>query len=198
MTLRVEYGYSETSDMISDTDFLPDGKMNEKNEYEYDNQGRVTGGKSYDAENKVTGSFVFSHSDDHKKIEFQKYTPSDSLDYKLIYTYETNFDLQDYSTAEKTDPAGNLQMKVIKQFYPDGKVSKKAIFNEKSELTVFFKYFYDEKGNTTRIEKYKADGSLEWTDRLSYDDKGICTGLESYDDQNKLTTIIKYTSEKYQ
>lgn len=193
LDLRVEYGYSATGDMISDTDFEPNGTMVEKNVYDYDKQGRVVSGISYDKNNEITGTFTIVHSTDKKKVEFLKYNPDKSADYQLVYTYAADYDKEDYSEAVKYNAEGKIQMKVTRTYNEKGMATEKAVYGEDLNLMFTFKYEYDKKGNLSQITKVKADGTTEWKDIYSNNDYGIATGLKSYDAEGTLKTEVIYS-----
>jgi len=197
LDLRVEYRYSASGDMISDTDYEPGGAMAEKNVYEYDSKGRVVSGISYDNKNEVTGTFKIVHSSDKKKVEFLKFQPDKSPEYTLIYTYTGNYDKEDYSAAVKYDPEGNVQMKVTKKHNNKGLTTEKAVYGSDEKLMFTFNYEYDSKGNLTLVTKVLPDGKTEWKDIYTNNNKGICTGLKSYDGDGNLKTEVFYEIESY-
>lgn len=198
LDLRVEYGYSATDDMISDTDFDPTGVMAEKNVYDYDKQGRVVSGTSYDKNNEITGTFRIDHSADKKKVEFIKFNSDKSADYRLVYTYAADYDKEDYAEAIKYDAEGKIQMKVTRTYNEKGMATEKAVYGEDLNLMFTFKYEYDNKGNLSQITKIKADGTTEWKDVYSNKDNGIATGLKSYDADGILKTEVIYTFEYFE
>lgn len=197
LDLRVEYGYSAKGDMISDTDFEPDGSMAEKNVYEYDKEGRVVSGISYDSKNEVTGTFKIVHSADKKKVEFLKFKSDKSPEYTLVYSYTTDYDKEDYSSAVKYDADGKVQMKVTKKHNKDGMTTEKVVYGSDENLMLTFKYEYDSKGNLTMVTKVLPDGKTEWKDIYTNNNYGICTGLKSYDGEGILKTEVFYEMEMY-
>lgn len=197
LKLRVEYGYSKSVDMISDTDFNSEGNVTEKNVYKFDKQGRVVSGKSYD-KNSLSGSFRFVHSKDKKQIEFFKFTPDKELEYKLIYSYSENYDIQDYIEVKKILPDGTTEMTVTKEYDKLTQVVKKSVFGSDGKLIYFFEYYYDDMGNNIKISRITPDGNLEKYDVFFYDPNGNITQRESYNSENELQSVIVYKFQYFE
>ena len=195
VTERVEYTFDLNNNMLSDIDNSADGKMIEKNSYSYDNEGRVISGNCFDDKEQLTAFFVYDKSTDKKSITFLKYKEKDSLDYKIEYLYNSDFDKTDFTEANKYDSKNNLTMRVIKTLNADGKQTEKAIYGGDLALMYTFYYEYDDKGNYSAISKKKPDGTTEWKDLYSYDKYGNCTEINSFDSNDKLKSVIKYSYE---
>jgi hypothetical protein len=197
LELRVEYGYSKQGDMTTDTDYNPAGKMIEKNMFKYDKQGRVIGGKSYD-KRKLSATFQFVHADNKKSIEFLKFQPRKELEYKLIYTYNNDFDTEDYASVVKLSRHGKQQLKVTKEYNNQGKVIKKIIYDADNKLMHSFRYTYDNSGNNTGIERINNDGELTRLDVFVYNEKGLITEQYATDKDENMISRLVYAYEFYE
>jgi len=192
LILKVVYGFSAAGNMISDSDYEPDGTFKEENLFKYDAQGRVTGGTSYDENKKMTAFFSFVHAKDKRSIEFFKYHADSSLEYRLVYTYNNDFDMCDYAEAAKYSPEGALQMRVEKQYNKNGDVIKKLVYGADAHLMHYFEYAYDAHGHNTKITRHNAEGGISRTDTFVYNKSGICVEQKAFDAENKLTSEMVY------
>ncbi|MGQ9847887.1 MAG: hypothetical protein ACUVQP_10385 [Bacteroidales bacterium] len=195
LTERVEYSYDQNNNMLTEIDYSADRKILEKNTYKYDNEGRLVSGNCYNDREELTSYFIINKTNDRKSISFIKYKGNDSLDYKIEYLYASNYDISDYIEANKYDQNNKLIMRVEKKYNSDGLQTEKAIYGGDLSLTYTFYYEYDKNGNLTTIIKKKSDGTIDWKDLYSYDGNGNCLEIKSYDSNDKLLTVIKYTYE---
>lgn len=191
LNLKVEYGYSGKGDMISDSDFDHDGVLTEKNIFRYDKQGRVVSGKSYDR-NELSGTFRFIHSKDKKEILFKNFSSDKNPEYALVYIYQRDFDLQDYSEVKKIRPDGTVEMTVTKDYNQLDQVVRKSIFGSDGKLSYYFEYFYDNLGNNIKISRHDPEGDLLKFDIFFHDPQGNITQQESYNHENELVSVIIY------
>ena len=198
LDLRVEYGFDEKGNMWADSDFSSKHQLLEWNAYVYDDAGRVISGKSFDATGLLTGRFFIQGSEDKTELSFFKYKPGDTLEYKLIYKYASDYDKEDYAEVIKMDAAGKVLMKVTKKYNAQGQQIEKSIYDGDSALSFTFTFGYDQQGNMSKITKRKADGSIEWYDEYTHNDQGICTLVKSYDGDGVLTEVVKYVFEYYE
>jgi hypothetical protein len=197
LKLRVEYGYSKNGDMISDTDYDIDGEVLEKNTFEYDKQGRVVSGKSYE-KNELSATFRFVHSNDKKQIEFRKFSSEKNPEYRLVYRYPENYDLQDYSEVKKIMPDGSTEMRVTKDYDKLNRVFRKTIYGTDGNLSYFFEYFYDDMGNNIKTTRNTPDGNIQKFDIFFYDPNGNITQRESYNAENELQSVIVYEFQYFE
>ena len=196
LKLLVKYGYSKQGDMISDTDYDPDGKLIEKNIFKYDKQGRVVSGKSYESK-KPAATFRFIHSSDKKTIEFHKFNNKKQLEYKLIYRYLNDFDTEDYSSVVKLSADGLQQMRVVKTYNQNGKVAEKIIYGADDSLMHSFRYSYDDRGNNTEIERFNNKGELVRLDVFDYNEKGLISEQYATDKDGIIVSRLVYEYEFY-
>jgi hypothetical protein len=192
---RVEYSFDLNNNMLTDIDYSADSTILEMNSYKYDNDGRLISGNCYNDKEQLTEYFIINKTNDKKTITFLRYKNKDSLDYKLEYSYASDYDKSDYTEANKYDPNNKIIMRVIKKYNSNGLQTEKAIYGGDLSLTYTFYYEYDKNGNMTTIIKKKSDGTIDWNDSYSYDKNGNCMEIKSYDSNDKLKTVIKYTNE---
>ena len=192
---RVEYSFDINNNMLTDIDYSPDRTILEKNSYQYDNDGRLISGNCYNDKEELTEYFLINKTNDKKSITFIKFKSNDSLDYRLDYSYASDYDKSDFTEANKYDPNNKIVMRVIKKYNSDGLQAEKAIYGGDLSLTYTFYYEYDKNGNLTTIIKMKSDGAIEWKDLYSCDKNGNCTEIKSYDSNDNLMTVIKYAYE---
>lgn len=197
LKLIVRYDFDELGNMLTDIDYTPEGSMKEKNLFVYDEEGRAISGKSFDANNQLTGYFIINKSADKKTVEFLKYKPDDSLEYKILYSYTTDYDLTDYSEAKKLGAKGELLLRVEKKFNEAGFTIEKAVYGGDSSLSYTFFYEPDEQGNNLKITKQLPDGIIEWFDLYLYNLNNQCGEVNSYDANGNLSSTLKYTFEYY-
>jgi hypothetical protein len=189
---RDEITYSESGDMISQTDYSTNHNVMEKDLFFFDAQGRLFSGITKNSGDSVSESFKIIQSKDKKCIEYIKYTKHDSIEYKLIYNYADNFDKCDFSEALKYDGKSGLMMKVTKDYNSEGQQIKKSVFDGDNKLMYYFQYEYDLSGNMTKVIKTLADGTVEWYDIYSYESNGNCNDLKSYNNDNILQSHLIY------
>ncbi len=195
LSLRVEYSFDSNNNMLTDIDYSADRKILEKNSYNYDNGGRVISGNTYNEEEQLSAYFIINKANDKKSIIFLKYKDNDSLEYKIEYLYSSNYDQSDYTEANKYDPNNKLIMRVIKKYNASSRQTEKEIYGGDGSLSYSFYYEYDNGGNLTAIIKKKSDGTVEWKDLYSYDKSGNCMEIDSYDSNDDLSSVVKYTYE---
>lgn len=198
LKLIVRYEFDEFDNMLSDIDFSADDKMIEKNLFLYDSAGRVISGKSYDSDDKMTSFFKIFKSTDKKTIEFIKYASSGSLEYKITYSYPSDYDLSDYIEAKKTGSENELQLHVKKRYNDAGLVTEKAVYGDDGSLSYSFYYEYDEAGNTMKITKQLPEGISDWYDIYLYDLNGNCNEVNGFDSAGNMDSKIKYTFEYFE
>jgi len=197
LTLRVMYDYNKHGDMISDSDYNPDGLLKEKNVFSYDKKGRVISGSSYEGAELLTSRFNYKHSKDKRTIEFLKYNADGKLDYTLLYTYNGDFDKQDYESVVKYDAEGTVQMKVEKKYNTSGNVTHKLIYDKEGVLNYSFEYLYDGNGNNNQINRYDKDNKILKKDIFTYDQAGFCTEQVSIDSGNNIQFRLVYEYQHF-
>lgn len=196
--LRVEYSLDDKSNILTDTDFSPEGKILEKNVYKYDDEGRLMSGIWFDENNMQQEGFVIEKSSDKKTIFFIKYKSGDSIDYKLEYKYGDDYDRSDYLEANKYDRDKNILMHVEKKYNQYGLAVEKSIFGSDMGLMYSFFYEYDNNGNVVKMSKKLADGTIEWQDEYINDKSGNCLEINSFDAAGLLQSNIKYVYEYFE
>jgi hypothetical protein len=197
LNVRVEYAYSKQGDMLSDTDFSPEGKMVEKNTYTYDKDGRVISGVSTAQKDSLTGYFKIAASTNKKSLDFISYYTGDSLEYKITYKYPGDYDHYDYQEACKYDAKGKLTLKVEKTYDTGGQVIRKKVFDGEQKLTFYFIYEYDKAENNTQIAKLSPTDEIIWQDFYTFDKMGNTLDMKSYDKEKNLTARLVYEYEYY-
>jgi hypothetical protein len=197
LNLRVEYTFDLTGNIITDTDYSPEGKMLEKNIYQFDDQGRVISGKFFNDEEQMVDYFVMNKTDDRKTITFEKFKSDGIPDYRIIYTYDSDYDHSDYIAAKKVDANYELILRVEKKYNGAGLAIEKAVYGKDSTLSYTFFYEYDETGNILKITKQLPDGMIEWYDLYMYDLNGLAGEISSFDGSGNLTSTTKYTYEYF-
>jgi hypothetical protein len=195
--VRVEYMYDKSGNMLSDRDYSPDGKMTEKNLYNYDNKGRVISGNFSDDRDQIIDHFIIEKSSDKKQVDFVKYKAGDSLDYRIVYKYATDYDQSDYTEAIKFNSAKEIILKAVKKYNKQGMAFEKQIYKSDLTLDYTFNYEYDDNGLRVKIVKTKADGLTDWYELYLYDIKGNVSEINRYDSSGKLTYTIRFMFEYY-
>lgn len=190
----VRYTYDDFDNLIYDIDYSPDNVILEKNIFQYDSEGRVISGQSYEKD-VLTSNFKFIQAYDKKSITFVKLTNNDSIDYIIIYSYSDDYDLSDYLDASKYDTQNNLQLRAENKFNSLGQRSEKILRDTDLKELYRFLYEYDENGNWTKITKKNSDGVVDSYTTYSYDENGNVTEMKDYDSNDKLKRFIEYEFE---
>ena len=194
---RAEYTYNSYHDMLTDTDFSPEGIILEKNVFTYDKQGRVLSGESFNGRDILTGRFVNKFNRANNTIEFVKYGKKDSLEYTITYKYKNDFDKFDYYEAIKKNPKGDEILKVEKIINPDKLVTKKIITGADEAGTYSFEFKYNAKKDIQEIIKKNNKGNIEWQEEYLYQQNGNLYEVLKKDAKGNIISDIKYTYEFY-
>lgn len=142
-------------------------------EYTNDEQGRVLKSVSVDEKGKANTKEYTYDSDDRilKETWTESYGEYNNTYYIDEYTYDDN---------------GNVLTNYHKYHDSESTTTYKYVYDkngnvlEKKSGDSVTKYAYDEKGNSTKIERYTKSAISEWTEN-TYDEKGNITKSVKYD-----------------
>jgi hypothetical protein len=195
MTEHDVYSYNNNGDLENETDFSGLGDLIEKNQYQFDGEGRVVAGESRDKENHLTSKFFYQYDKIKNTIEFKKYNAHDSLEYTLAYYYSGNYDSVDFASATKTDSTGKQLLHVENTYDNRQRLTFKKVAGADQKSTYTYYYLYDSTSNPVEIKKEAASGATEWKKNYSYDSDGNRSEIKTYNDQNVLISLIRYSYE---
>ena len=130
------------------TSYNPDGSSDEKCTYKYDGLGNLIQEIWYGPDDKISKKYIYKYDDKGNEISMNRYDSHDSLICKDSYKNDDKGEKIEWNHYNLSPPT-------------DGSLSKKVIFK------------YDEKGNINVQNIYLADGSFEcYSYKYDYKRKG--------------------------
>jgi len=139
--------------------YRADGSIEEKNEYQFDENGNCVRLDSYD-ENGILLSYVVNEYDEN----------GNSF---CGYVYDGNSNLMRYD---------------IDEFNESGNLVRRNYYDENNNLTSYDTLEYDERGNCVRRNEYTKSGNLYRYSIYEYDESGNCIHANHFDENGKLTS----------
>ena len=179
----------------------------------------------------IANGSVTTHQERYLTTEYDKkgniysmsvYKSGDSLDYKVIFTYDQNNNM---ITDTDFDPAGNISENIKYSYDDAGRVKEQYNYSKDNEFDSRFTYEIDDKKLTLLFTKFKPQDKIEYHIIYKYlksvdlgnnveiikqdpggklimrvenifDDKDSRTHKKIYDENNKLMYYFQYTYDK--
>ena len=142
------------TEMIS---YNPDGSSDEKCTYNYDSKGNMIKEIWYNSEGGISKQYGYKYDDKGNKIAMNRYDSRDSLICKDSYKYDDNgkkIEWNHYNLSPPTD--GSLSKKVIIKYDEKGNINVQNIYLADGNFECYsYKYEYKKKGNWKKETIYK-------------------------------------------
>jgi hypothetical protein len=193
---RVAFTYDDQGNMIGDTDYNPDGSINENIDYSYDSFGRVIEQMNYSANDTFDSKFTYVIDDKSQSLIFTKFKPIDTIEYLIIYKYDGPVDQGNNTEIIKQTPDGELIMRVENIFDESNLRTQKRIFGPNNELMYYFEYKYFE--NTDRfseIVKKSPENQILSKTVYTLNEFDLMKDVTIWDAEGKITSYSSYSYE---
>lgn len=174
------FEYNDKGYRVEETVYAASGALLWKDMFHYDDKGNMVSKEDFSSEGSLTSRENFRYDDVGRQIQEARYNSEGHLSYSWFYRFS------------KFDEEGRpLQ----KERYTDTGVANLELVSAK------WQYSYDEFGNLTEIQQYRADMSHINTVFNKYDVIGNLIDQSEYRTQNKfgtvVDTLVKHTSYSY-
>lgn len=189
--VRLEYSYDIQGNISEQRTFMPPGELADRDLFEYDTEGRVVGGKTFDANGRVIESFKYLHSIDRKKITFIKYKEGPEPDYKVEYIYPDDYDKSGAVETIKLDAKGKIVLKVREERDTAGQRTDKILFDKDLKETKRFRYEYDDAENIVKVSAATPDNVGSFSATYLYNEKGLRVEEKEFSVEGKLVSIVR-------
>lgn len=190
---KVVFGYDQKNNMITDTDYNPDGTIAENIEYKYDGVGRVLEQFNYEMDGKIDSKFTYVTDNKSKTVTLNKYKPTDSIEYQIIYKYEGSIVEGNNVEIIKQKPNGELIMRVENVFDENNHRLQKKIFDENNQLMYYFKYTYFGNGDKfSTITKYSPDNQIKSKTIYTLNEIGFTHTIKTVDESGNVLSFSSY------
>jgi YD repeat-containing protein len=174
--------YYEAEEKFRD---IEKGELEYSIEQEFNDDGNIVEGNSYNKEGELTSKSKFKYDDDGNLIEETIYDKEGELTYKWEYEYDDDGNLIESNRYNKE---GELNFK-LKFKYDDGNLIEEKQYNEEGELTDKWEFKYDDDGNQIKVKHtdYSSDTKETTTSTYKY---------EEYDKKGNWTKRVLYRDDK--
>ena len=183
------YTYDSHGNLTLLTDREPDGTLNWKKEYTYDQNDReilcvmteddergIVNATTYDAAGRISAiTRTDGAGETVRKITYE-YDP----DGRRVAEYEF-------------DDEGKMDTKYLYAYDDDSRLVKEELFGGDGFLYGSVTYAYDEAGNTAEILRYGSEGDLLGSEQFVYGEDGNLQSHVYNDDQGELDARVDYT-----
>ncbi|MBN2683580.1 MAG: hypothetical protein JXR58_13880 [Bacteroidales bacterium] len=190
---KVVFGYDGNNNMITDTDYNPDGTIAENIEYKYDGFGRVLEQFNFTEDGKLDSKFTYVTDNNSKTVTLNKYKPTDSVEYQIIYKYAGSIDNGNDVEIIKQKPNGELIMRVENVFDENNHRLQKKIFDENNQLMYYFEYTYFGNGDKfSTITKYSPDNQIKSKTIYTLNEIGFTDTVKIVDESGNVLSFSNY------
>ena len=171
-----EYEYDDFGRLISEQYGAGDGEETlHRTEYTYNSGGQLVRMdrllSNADGQLQMDGYLLYGYDSAGNMVSSQAYSSEGQLIDFTGYEYDSSG-----RCSKKTYDDGSY---VEYAYGEDGSVTERP-YSPQGELFSWTVTWYDEAENVVRREFYEADGSLNYFETFSYDEKGEMTGHSSY------------------
>lgn len=187
------YTYDDFMNVVSITEYDND-EMTERSEFRYDSLGRVIEQINFIKDYKLDSKFVYKIEKENKRILFNKYKPDDSIEYQILYIYDSDPDYGNNIEIIKQQSDGKLIMRVENIFGPEDLRVQKRIYNENNELTYYFAYkYFNNSDRFSKIEKISAENRILSRTCYNLNSMGLIESIINYNQENEIDNFLVYT-----
>ncbi|MCX7834124.1 MAG: hypothetical protein N2490_07940 [Ignavibacteria bacterium] len=191
------YLYDEFMNVISLTEYTED-KVSAKSEFKYDEYGRIKEQINYAIDGEFDSKFNYSIDYRNNTIIFNKYKQFDSIEYQIIYKYDSNPDYGNNIEIIKQKPNGKLIMRVENVFEDNNLRKEKRIFDETNKLLYYFTYKYFASGDKfSEIQKKTEEGNTISKTLYNLNINGLIENVITYDSNDKMDSYLEYSYQFY-
>jgi len=187
--------YDKDGHVVEELRYTPDGIVEEKNVYRYNNAGRLVEEQSFMDDGELADHKTYEHDDNGKILRMYKHYIDGSKD-TVTFTYDEKDNLLKKVTEDSDDEEEAREEAV----YENGKLISRKAF-EYDDLVLNESFEYDENGQLTEQNRWSAEeedityknffnenGDIIKTLRYA-DDKLIAKTEYRFNDQHQMTAI---------
>lgn len=136
--------------------------------YEYDNEGRLTFTRSYDADGKAEPYTEEVYAEDGTHTETIHYLATGALWYRDVYEYTDGVATKKKSVMNDGSSGGYS----VFEYDGNGLLVKDTWYNESGVSDYYYVFEYDTAGKCIMGTHYSADGTLEYYYETVYGEHG--------------------------
>lgn len=188
------YTYDDFMNVVSLTEYAND-EMIERSEFRYDSLGRVIEQINFIKDYKLDSRFVYKIEKENKRILFNKCKPDDSIEYQILYIYDSDPDYGNTIEIIKQQSDRKLIMRVENIFGPVNLRIQKRIYNGNNELTYYYAYkYFNNSDRFSEIEKISAENRILSRTCYNLNSMGLIESIIYYNQENEIDNFLMYTN----
>jgi len=179
--------YDHSENLISDTNFFPQGGIESKRTLEYDDRKNVIQETNFGEGNYSTIS-KYQYDDNDIMVKKTLVYSDGSEEHELIKTTE------DVISIEAIDEEGNTTLLEERILDEQKNIIEQKYFLER-ETERIDQFFYDENGNMIQIRIYVPSENAEFVIDQKFNDEGQLTEKIQLDEQDEILVRVQNTYE---
>lgn len=178
--------YSSTGKIILDEMYTPDGELEHKTTYAYDQHDRRVRQTSYLNDDEISEDQVLERSDsgDIQKVSISYLDESQTIQAYTWSEDKTRLEIQIHDEAGIAEGFEQL-------IYDQDRLIEKSVFDQEHQLQERETYTYDEHGRVAEQTEYDSKGNVELVTRYSYHESGSITLRHSVNGKGKIIERIE-------
>jgi hypothetical protein len=165
--------------------------LDDRTVFVYDSDSLISIIMSYDNSGRITGRLDYQYSTENQTIAVTKRGPLDSLQYRILYTFEPGTNFRHQIEVVQTNADGSLRTRVQNQYMEDRR-AKKLVFGSDGRLTHSFSYTYTPQGDFSEIIKRTANDSIAFRQNFQYTSDGLLSSIIELDQSGLVTRTLRY------
>lgn len=162
----------------------------------YDQQGFISRVQDFDASGTMTGQLQYRTVEKDNLIVAEKRTASDSLLYRIDYSYEPGSQFARQAGAAQYGADGALKMRTRSIHEGDHRIQK-FVFGPEGELEFSFEYRYTADGDYQEIIRRDPKGAIILRQVFEYNADGLLIGCTDFNADGAAKRTIRYHYEFY-
>ncbi len=171
---------------ITETLVYEKGRLFSVLRYEYDEEGRKTGYREYDAQDRLYLTVDYKHEDGLVKEE-----RIDRSLQKMFDDKRREIDVEYHKYYQ------NLYTRIVYDHNFSGKITGATYYNPDSTLDFRYEYAYNYKGHRVTSSYYNSDNKLSWKEKYTNDLTGNPIQIQRFENNRLVsTTIVEYELDK--